>query len=186
MSGYFGQKAQYSTGGGDFEPAEAGVYTCKFRDIEEFQEGSFNDPMVQEDKFRFRFETADPEDVNAKGEAFRFSKKTGIKYGNDKAALTLLLDAMVGRRMTVEEFIALDLDILRACNYSITVDAKAGNDGRVWNNITGIARVRRARQAPPQGQQSSAPKPNYQPKPAPAKVAPTTDLDSDFQDPFDE
>lgn len=198
-----------------YETAEAGLYlSCRFLECKPDRKPSFDDKNVMEDIYRWTFETTDPGDMNSEGKPFRFTRDTGRKFGDDRAKLTILMDQMVGRRLTVDEFLDLDTDTLKPTPYDITVDAKPSSSGKVYNNITAISRSRRTRsQGPPVAQgnppQATArpttppvappqrnipnpapvPPPRRQGSPVPNSSAELGDPlagDDEFSDPFDE
>jgi len=135
--GYFTETGGTSgTGGGDYPAAEDGVYTCRMKDIEPCQMGSFDDPAVMEDKYRFVFETVEEMDENDK--PFRFNKITGRKHGHDKAGLTILLDQMFGRRLTAAEFADLDIEEMQAKKWRVNVELYQNAKGYDQNKILSV------------------------------------------------
>ena len=178
---FFANNATISGQGGGFETAEAGMYTCRLKAVEIEQQPSFNNPEVMENRFQWVFETKDATD--SKGEPFRFSKFTSVKFGNDKSGLTLLLDSMMGRRLTTEEFQSLDLEDLKGRDWKLTVDEKQKANGYMANTVL-MVKPAGVRQQPAQRQtlggmaQGGAQRPT---RPAPVEV----DTD-DLEDPFAE
>jgi len=169
---FFAQNATFSTGG-DFEVADAGVYICRLKEVEPTKQPSFDDPNVQVDKFKWVFETNDNTDT--KGNPFRFVKFTGTSYGNDKAALTILIDGMAGRRLTSDEFAALNLDNLKRANWRVMVDEGVSGKG---NAINKILSVKPSKSGEPGGMVAVKPLPPA-PKP-PVEEDPLSSLEDPF------
>lgn len=144
---FFAQNATVSGQGGTFETAEAGMYTCRLKAVEVKQQPSFDNPEVLENRFQWIFETKDAAD--SAGNPFRFSKFTSVKFGNDKSGLTILLDTMMGRRLTTEEFQALDLDELKGKDWKVMVDEKQKANGYMANTVLSV-KPAGARQQPAQ------------------------------------
>jgi len=124
--GFF-SSATFSDGSSQFEAAVAGSYVCRLANVESIDRPSYDDPNVMLPNFKFTFETTEYGDSNSN--AFRFVKFTRQGYGSDKAALTILLDGMLGRRLTSSEFHNLDIDSLLAKEWMVTVDAKLNTRG---------------------------------------------------------
>jgi hypothetical protein len=132
----FGNHGTYSSGGGDFEAAEEGSYLCNLVEIKPDRRASFDDPNVMEDIFQFTFETA--EETDSQGKPFRFVTFPRAKYGNDNANLTKLLDAMIGRRLTQQEYTELDPDELMAQPYRVLVSVYTRQNGNLGNKIVSV------------------------------------------------
>lgn len=161
-----------SAGAGNFPAADDGVYLCVLMDIEQTQMGSFNDPTIMEPKLRFVFEAIEEEDEN--GKSFRFTKITGIGFGADRAGLTQIIDGMFGKRLTADEFAALDLDELKARKWRVNVEMFTNEKGYDKNRILSVK---------PAGQKGKG-MPGQ--KPAPKPLEPDEDDLSDTVDPFAE
>lgn len=169
---FFSQNATVSNGGGEFETADAGMYVCRLKEIEVLQQPSFDDPNVLVDKFKWVFESTEVSDSN--GNPYRFVKFTGRSFGNDKAALTILLDQMAGKRLTDDQFRALDLDALKRTSWNVMVDEGTNAKGYAINKVMSV------RNAAKKGAVIDAPvKPA--PKPKAVEVEPETD---GIEDPF--
>jgi hypothetical protein len=136
--GFF-SSATFNDGSAQFEAAAAGAYVCRLANVESIDRPSYDDPNVMVPNFRFTFETTEYGDTN--GNAFRFVKFTRQGYGNDKQALTLLLDGMLGRRLTQNEFHALDIDTLMSKEWMVAVDAKLNTRGYMTNAIVSVSPV---------------------------------------------
>jgi hypothetical protein len=136
--GFF-SNASFSDGASQFEAAVAGSYVCRLANVESIDRPSYDDPNVMLPNFRFTFETTEYGDTN--GNAFRFVKFTRQGYGNDKQALTILLDGMLGRRLTAAEFHDLDIDSLMSKEWMVTVDAKINTRGYNTNAIISVSPV---------------------------------------------
>jgi len=134
MMGFFGQNASFAQG--DYSVADAGNYKCILVDVEMVQRPSFDDPAVMEPNFKWRFETTEVGDED--GKPFRFSQFTKTSYGYDMAKLTKLLDGMLGRRLTQDEFARLDLQDLKSRHWSVAVDLVHTARGREINTILGV------------------------------------------------
>jgi len=169
--GYFTETGGTSgTGGGDYPAAEDGVYTCRMKDIEPCQMGSFDDPAVMEDKYRFVFESIEEMDEN--GKPYRFNKITGRKHGHDKAGLTILLDQMFGRRLTAAEFAALDIEEMQAKKWRVNVELYQNAKGYDQNKILSVKPLGAKGKGMP-GQ-----------KPSPKPLEPDEDENAGLVDPF--
>jgi len=177
---FFANNATVSGQGGTFETAEAGMYTCRLKAVEVKQQPSFDNPEVLENRFQWIFESKDAADSS--GNPFRFSKFTSVKFGNDKSGLTILLDAMMGRRLTTEEFQALDLEELKGKDWKIMVDEKQKANGYMANTVLSV-KPAQARTAPTQARQTLGgmaggnATQNRRP-------APIVDENEDLEDPF--
>jgi hypothetical protein len=124
---------KFATSSGDYELAEDGIYLCKLAEVEPIKQPSFDDPAIEEDKFKFLFEAL--EETDSQGRPYRFVKFTGRAYGNEKANLTALIDGMMGRHLTQEEFANLDLDNLMAKKYRVNVELTQSKTGKDINKI---------------------------------------------------
>ena len=136
--GFF-SNASFSDGSSQFESAPAGVYVCRLANLASVVRPSYDDPNVMVPNFKFTFETTEYGDSNSN--AFRFVKFTRQGYGSDKAALTILLDGMLGRRLTQPEFHNLDIDALMTKEWMVTVDAKINTRGYNTNAIVSVSPV---------------------------------------------
>lgn len=162
--GFFSQNATFS-GGGDYAVAAPGTYKCALEKVETVQRPSFEDPSIMEGNFRWTFETLEDGDEN--GRPFRFTYFTKTSYGNDMAKLTKLLDGMLLRRLTQEEFAQLDLDDIKARAWSVSVDCQMTSRGREINTVLGVR--------------------PWANKPQPRKIqASRPPVEEDIKDPFDE
>ena len=136
--GFF-SSASFSDGSSQFEAAPAGAYVCRLASVESVDRPSYDDPNVMLPNFRFTFETTEYGD--SAGNAYRFFKFTRQGYGNDKQALTILLDGMLGRRLTQYEFHELDINDLLAKQWMVNVDAKMNTRGNMTNAIMSVSPV---------------------------------------------
>lgn len=133
--GFFSQNATF-TSGGDYPVAAPGSYKCALDKIETVQRPSFEDQSIMEPNFRWVFETIEDGDEN--GRPFRFTYYTKTSYGNDMAKLTKLLDSMLLRRLTQEEFASLDLDDIKARAWSVAVEVQMTSRGREINSVLSV------------------------------------------------
>lgn len=133
--GFFAKTGKFSTGG-EFEVAEAGTYTCRLKEVVEEKGTKFDDPSVEIDQYKWTFEATEAED--SKGEPYRFIRFTGIAYGNDKANLTKMLDGMLGRRLTQDEYEDLDIDDLKGRKWKVMVDEITNQKGNQVNKILSV------------------------------------------------
>lgn len=161
--GFF-SNAAFSDGSSQFEAAAAGTYLCRLSTLESIDRPSYDDPNVMLPNFKFTFETTEYGDSNSN--AFRFMKFTRQGYGSDKQALTILLDGMLGHRLTQAEFHELDVDFLKGREWMVTVDAKLNTRGYMTNAIVSVSPVT--------------------PKKKLTKIAQPTIKTDDIVDPFDE
>lgn len=136
--GFF-SNATFNDGASQFEAAVAGSYVCRLASVESVDRPSYDDPSVMLPNYKFTFETTEYGDSNSN--AFRFVKFTRQGYGSDKAALTILLDGMLGRRLTQPEFHNLDIDALMTTEWMVTVDAKINTRGYNTNAIVSVSPV---------------------------------------------
>ena len=177
---FFANNATISGQGGDFETAEAGAYTCRLKAVEIKQGPSFDNPEVMENRFMWVFESKDAQD--SQGRPFRFSHFTSVKFGNDKSKLTILLDAMMGRRLSTEEFQALDLEELKAKDWKIMVDEKQKANGCMTNVVLSV-KPAQTRTAAPQARQTLGGMAGAT-TPQNRRPAPVVDENEDLEDPF--
>lgn len=144
---FFAEHGQFSDGdGGDFEIAEQGVYTCTLVEVKPEDRPSFENPEVLVPQFVWRFETKDAKD--SKGNPYRFVKFTGIKYGDDRAGLTILLDSMIERRLTQKEYRDIDMDKMKAVDWKVMVDKVKNKKGNDINKIISVKQANKAKAAP--------------------------------------
>lgn len=162
--GFFSQHGTF-TGGGDFAVAAPGSYKCALEKVETVQRPSYEDPSIMETNYRWVFETIEDGDEN--GRPFRFTYFTKTSYGNDMAKLTKLLDGMLLRRLTSEEFAQLDLEDIKTRAWSVSVDLQMTAKGREINTVLGV----RPWAAKPQPRKLQAQRPP---------------VEEDIKDPFDE
>jgi len=132
--GFFGQTGSFAQG--DYAAAEPGTYKCILVDVDLVERPSFEDAAVMEKNYRWRFETVEVGDEQ--GKPFRFSQFTKTSYGYDMAKLTKLLDGMLGRRLTQDEFSRLDLEDLKSRHWSVAVDLVHTSRGKEINTILGV------------------------------------------------
>jgi hypothetical protein len=166
---FFSANATFGSGGGDFEVAEAGNYTCRLYEVELGETADFNDPSVKKPQFIWKFETT--KEFDSKDRPYRFFRYTGTAYGNDKANLTLHLDEMLGKRLTREEFAKLDLDALKEQEWKVLVKEHTTQSGKQTNKIVSV------KPASKRGVSVDAP---LKPTPRPAKP----EVSEDDEDPF--
>jgi hypothetical protein len=138
--GFFAQHGKYSEGSGKkHSVAELqGTYICALIDCEAVQGKSFDDPNVLQPNFKWVFESAEVGDND--GQRLRFITYTKTYYGNDKAKLTILLDGMVGR-MTSQQFQDLDMDVLKAKQWQVTVGIRQKMNSELFNVIQTVKPV---------------------------------------------
>lgn len=168
------------SGGKDFPVAPDGIYKCRLTsDSPKLAERVATYPEkgeVRELLFRWFFETTEVGDDE--GKPFRFMKQTGRGYGDNRAHLTKLLDTMLGRRLTADEFNDLDLDELRQRDWSVSVGSETSEkDGKTRNNVNSVkpyeSSVKPLKPLKPVQQAAPAPVASDQP-----------DFIDDFDDPF--
>jgi hypothetical protein len=182
MSGFFASNATIS-GSGTFETAEAGAYICRLKEVVVKTQPSFDNPEVMENRFQWTFETKDATDST--GKPYRFSKFTSVKFGNDRSGLTILLDSMMGRRLSDQEFQSLDLEDLKARDWKVMVDEKQKDNGYSTNIVMSVKPVQ-ARTSPAQPRQTLGGMATPQ-SPSQRRSAPPVDIDTDdLEDPFAE
>jgi hypothetical protein len=166
---FFSANATFGSGGGDFEVAEAGNYTCRLNEVERKEGTDYNDPSKAKTDFVWKFETT--KDFDSKDRPYRFFKYTGTAYGNDKANLTLHLDGMLGKRLTREEFANLDLDALKEQEWNVLVTEHTTQSGKDTNKVVSV------KPASKRGVSVDAP---LKPTPKPVKA----EVSEDDEDPF--
>ena len=131
---FFAKHGSFS--GGSYPVAGDGAYKCALVDVELTERPSFRDANRLEPNFRWVFETLEVGDEE--GRPFRFTQFTKTGYGFDGAKLTKLLDGMLGRRLTQDQFAALDVEELKAAAWSVTVSAIVNSKGREVNTIQSV------------------------------------------------
>lgn len=174
--GTMGQYAVYNDGSA-FEVAEGGTYTCDLIDVKQVKGSDFNDRTKEVDKLQWMFSTSEVADST--GHPYRFMSRTGVAYGNEKAGLTILIDQIMGRHLTQEEFMGLDIDWLKSKKYRVTVIEQPGNDNVVRNKIVQVKMIKPAPKlntTPP----AQRPKPEPTPEPSATEAADYDDLTDPF------
>lgn len=167
----------YNENGGEFDrtPAPDGLYKVRLKEVkEETSENIFETNADGSHPMRtqlvWAFETVDA--ARSDGKPYMFWKRTGTDYGNDKANLTLLIDAMLGKRMTGEEAAEFDLQSLEGNEYNALVSCQTNQRGELRNKLLKVSSLKPAPTAKSNGH---APKMNTT-RPA-APVPPDTDDD---------
>lgn len=146
--------APLSSFGGTVQPKtypvqEAGDYVCKFVGVFPSTKGKWGNKDVKEPSLKFVFETIDPNDFDEDGKPVRFSKNCRKAWG-DRADLTRLVESMVGRSVTFDEFETLNPADLQRINYRLLIGQGQG-DNSAYNYIDAISRVRQPVQRVPAG-----------------------------------
>lgn len=175
---FFADNGSYSSGGGDYELGDDGLYICRLKEIESLMQPSYDDANIMEPKYKWVFESV--EEMDSTGNPFRFVNFTKRKYGHEKAAITILLDGMLGKHLTNEEFNALDLDALMAKKYRVSVELTKSGTGKDINKILWVKPPKPA-SSNKMGEFGA----NRSVAPAKASVAASA-AGSDGDDPFDE
>lgn len=184
-------KVQYKDNS-SYEIAPDGQYLCKLSQVKEIEAQAFGS-NEKTTKILFVFEAT--EVAQEDGEPYRFFHRVNPVYGPDKAKLTQLLDKMIGRRLTKEEFAGIDLEKLVGRKYSVMVTSHVGGDGNTYNDVVSVIPVAKPRPngngapvaAATQPAPALRPQPAPRPAPAPALVATATrDAfdDDNYDDPF--
>lgn len=158
--------------GGDFEIAEAGAYECRLTDIEVVERAAYEDPTKMEPNFIWKFETT--KEFDSKDRPYRFLQYTKTSYGNDRAKLTQLLDTMLEKRLTRQEYAELmsDTSVLTSVPWKVAVDeSKSQSSGKAFNKIISVRPAKR------RGVTVDAP---MKPRPKPA----VEEAEDDLEDPF--
>ncbi len=174
MGQTLGGMAKYTDSDSGFPTAEDGVYTCALIEVDVTERKKF-ESQDMEPCIKWVFETTEVEDQD--GYPYKFFKKTGVNYGHEKAALTILIDAMFGRHLSAEEFEAVEISDLKASNWrvSVTEDEDKKTPGKFWNSIVTVKPLKADRAAArPSAAAASRPK------------AVDPDEDELVDDPFDE
>lgn len=136
-------------GGGEFDrtPAPDGLYKVRLKEVKE--ETSENIFETNEDgshpmrtQLVWAFETVGA--ARSDGKPYMFWKRTGTDYGNDKANLTLLVDAMLGRRMTGEEAADYDLQSMEGNEYNALVSCQPNAKGELRNKLLKVSSLKPA------------------------------------------
>jgi len=137
MPGFFATHGGYAQT--TFDAAPTGLYRCRLKEIVPEERPAWDDPNVIESVYKVVFETTEAADSN--GRPFRFfvsprriGKDGGGTYGIERAALTKLLDGMLGRRLSADEFENLDLDELLTRTYEVMVEQRPGSNGKPPRN----------------------------------------------------
>jgi len=205
MPGFFATHGSYAQT--NFDAAPDGLYRCRLKEVTPEERPAYEDPSTTEQVYKFVFETLEEKDSN--GRPFRFfvspkriAKDGGGTYGNERAALTKLLDGMLGRRLSAEEFENLDLDELLTRTYKVLVEQR-DSSGKPRNKVlkvTGMGGSKEdaganllSRPAPPPAPTLSAAGASVavaqrQQRPVASATAVVPDADdlSDLNDPFQE
>jgi len=129
---FFKENSTYNEGG-NFPVADDGIYVCRLKEIEKVQGKNFDDPSILEPNFKWVFEAI--EEVDDDGSPFRFVKFTKTNYGNEKAGLTIIVDGMMGRHLTSDEYNDIELDDLKARKFRVNVELTQNQSGKDINKI---------------------------------------------------
>lgn len=131
-------KGYNGSDGREFEVAPDGVYVCTLKKIEQKLMPKYGEPEVEEIRWMWVFESADEADTN--GNPYEFTHWTGWKYGNDKAKLTTTLDAMIGVRMTEDEWMGFDVEEeLVGKKWRVMVTEITTQAGKVVNRVVKVS-----------------------------------------------
>lgn len=154
---------------------EEGPYICRLKEVLLTEGKVFEAGKLPKPQFRWNFDSLEAADDE--GNPYKFSTFTGRSYGYDKADLTKLIDGMMGRRLTPEEFNALDLsdlvgDETRPRKWRVMITTGRNGAGKEYNEIVSVKPVQKL-----QGSVSS--------RPSPAKTIEPEADNSDLEDPFD-
>lgn len=135
----------FSESGGDWENADPGSYVCRLKEVEKGESPDFNDPSKMKPNLMWRFETT--KNFDSQDRPFRFTYFTGTAYGNDKAKLTGLINGMMGRALTREEFatLAADMEPLLEREWMVLVDEHVNKSGKTVNVIRSVRPVKKRR-----------------------------------------
>jgi len=133
--GFFDKHGKFADQQGDYSIAEDGIYICRLKEVEPLEQPSFDDPTLMEEKYKWVFEGANAEAQDEQGQPYRFIKFTKRSYGNEKAAITILVDSMLSRHLTREEFAELDLEDLKAKKFRVNVELTQNTKGNDINKV---------------------------------------------------
>ena len=154
--------------GASREVPESGRYLCTLVDVETFQLTSKNTGKTMP-MFRWIFSTVKKTDTD--GNPYQLTKITSTYYGSDDSWLTQLLDQMLGKRLTRNEWNALDVESLKAKAWAVSVTKTVNARGY------DVAEIDAVREHVAETKPAPAPK---------AKPAPKPVVEDDIKDPFDE
>lgn len=161
--------------GKDVPLVEEGLYVCRLKEVILTEGKVFEAGKLPKPQFRWNFETLEVADDE--GNPFRFSTFTGRSYGYDNADLTKLIDSMMGRRLTPDEFLNLDLsDLTEGRKWRVMIKTGRTKAGKEFNEIVSVKPVQAVK-----GTVTTS----GQRRPAPPVVPKDEEIDnSDLEDPF--
>jgi hypothetical protein len=154
--------ASFSDGAMNREVPETGRYLCHLVDVEQFTH-TVKSTGNQMQMLRWIFNTVTK--TNADGEPFVITKLTSTSYGGDSSWLTQLLDQMLGKRLTRNEFNALDTEDLKKKQWVVALTKTVNARGYDAYEVDSV--------------KEHVPSVPAKAKPKPVKV-------EDIKDPFDE
>lgn len=148
----------------EYDPVPEGIYQVEISDIKLAQRQAYNKPEVTEDVLDFEFVILDEGDCRGR----RLWKKVrpvmnpGDTNFRPSYLYTLASKATQKQAFTPEECLTFSPNSLIGKQVLVTVDAKAGKDGRIWNNIQAFTIARTnldpfEKSEPPQGGNGQTP-----------------------------
>lgn len=130
---------EYQEPGGDFERAENGEYVVVLKEIEETTRPNFNDASITDDVWRWKFETVEARD--SEDRPFLFMTTTKTRYGNEKAALTILIDGMFRTHFDKYDWQRVDVDKLVGKKFKALVALETNPETKKeYNKILSVSR----------------------------------------------
>lgn len=133
-------KKVFASAGGNYNPIPMGAYQCLIADVEMVT--AFNSfKNIEEDKLKYTLLVLD--DVKCEDGTSTRGRKLQKRCTNsvhEKAELTKLVKAALGRNLTKAEADAFDVESIVGKQVKVLVEQAPSKDGTtIWNNITSFS-----------------------------------------------
>ena len=172
----------YNEGGGGGTLLPMGEHACRLASVS-ITTGKKYQSDEEQEQYKWEFHSLSRKDVEGAPEII--TCWTGVDYGNEKANLTLLINAVFGRQLTRQEWRALDLAKMVSVKGMVYVAAHTKTSGiktvkfGSWRNPDG--------RPAPSPEQFAGTISQAKQTPTPKGVTPEEDAeDAGFDDPFAE
>jgi len=134
------EKKVFAKAGGSFNPIPMGAYQCLIADVELVT--AFNSfKGIDEDKLKYTLLVLDDnkcEDGTSTRGRHLFKRCTNSVH--EKAELTKMVKAVLGRNLTKEETESFDVESIVGKQVKVLVEQAPSKDGTtIWNNITSFS-----------------------------------------------
>lgn len=169
------------TPGGGATLLPPGQHAVKIASVEIITSKDYNDPNLNVQRLEWVFESIQWKDAG--GEPGIISLRTGFSYGNSKANVTHLLDAIFGRPLTNEERDRIALRRLVGLKGYALVNSHTTDAGKKTVKFAGWVHPQN-RPLPQPSEFFKSGAAGVAPAPAPPASVPSQE-NTEFEDPFD-